>query len=307
MVGLPESCRNRADDELDDPGVSAAVAVLHALAAGAPLPPGLRGPMGDAARAVADRVASRDREVAEVASAAAAVHASSQQASAAKSTFLANMSHELRTPLNAIIGYAELIDDEYQVDGLHDDVQQIVTAGRHLLGLVSDILDLARVEAGRFDLELSDVDLAALVCEVADTMRPAMARRGCPMNIEVRARPTLRTDATKVRQVLIHLLSNAAKFTLEGQVTIVLDATEWEVCIWVGDGGVGIPRERQGTIFEPFTYGGADPHVPHGGTGLGLAITRRFSHLLGGDITLESGLGDSPTFTLRLPRRPQAC
>jgi len=306
MVSLPDSCRNRSDDELDDPGVSAAVAILHALAEDTPLPFGLQGPLGDAARAVANRIAARDREVAEVATAAAAAQESSDQANAAKSTFLENMSHELRTPLNAIIGYAELIDDEYQAEGLHDDVQQIVTAGRHLLGLVSDILDLARVEAGRFELELSHVDLAELVTEVAGTMGPVVARRSNRLITDIRARPLLLTDGGKVRQVLINLLSNAAKFTREGQVAILLDATEWEVCISVGDSGIGIPQERQRSIFEPFTQAGVDTHIHHGGTGLGLAITRRFSHLLGGDITVASALGEGSTFTLRLPRPPVA-
>jgi len=269
----------------------------------------LRGPVPSALRpgleAIAGALDQRDRRLTEVAAAAAAAQEASDQANEAKSAFLAHMSHELRTPLNAIIGYAELIHDEHDDDELRGDVERILTSGRHLLGLVGDILDLARVEAGRFEIELSMVDLGELVTDVAEGMRPVVEQRNNRLTVCNDAAPVLLTDATKVRQVLINLLSNAAKFTEGGEVGLRLSQTPWEVAVAVHDTGPGIAEERQRAIFEPFTQEDRDTHLRHGGTGLGLAITRRFCHLLGGDIRLRSAPGEGSTFTMVLPRPPE--
>ncbi len=215
------------------------------------------------------------------------------------------MSHELRTPLNAIIGYGEIIVEDAEESGLSmlaKDAQRILTAGRHLLSLVDGVLDLSRVESGTLALEFSEVDLVQLVQEAVDTMRPRVERSGSRLWLHHSVSPILQTDATKLRQVLFNLMGNAAKFTVEGDITVSVHANDWSVAISVTDTGPGIAPDRLNAIFEPFVQEGRDPKRP--GVGLGLAITRRFCHMLGGDVRVQSVLGQGTTFEVLLPLPP---
>jgi PAS domain S-box-containing protein len=234
-----------------------------------------------------------------------------EAASRSKSTFLANMSHELRTPLNAIIGYSEMIQEEAEDTGqeaLVPDLQKIHAAGRHLLGLISDILDLSKIEAGKMDVYLETFDVPEMVRAVVDTVRPLLEKNGntfqvsCPDDLG-----SMHADLTKVRQALMNLLSNAGKFTEGG--TIALEAAreprqggagDW-VRLKVTDSGIGMTPEQVAKLFQPFSQADASTTRKFGGTGLGLTITRRFCQMMGGDVTVESALGRGTTFTIRLP------
>ncbi|MDP8935051.1 MAG: ATP-binding protein [Cyanobacteriota bacterium] len=231
-----------------------------------------------------------------------------EAASRAKSTFLANMSHELRTPLNAIIGYSEMLQEEALESGLEDiipDTQKIYNAGKHLLTLINDILDLSKIEAGRMELYLENFDLGNLIEEVVATLHPLVEKNH--NQLQVSCSPDLGVmyaDLTKVRQILFNLLSNALKFTEGG--TVLLAATrqsaggsDW-VYLQVSDTGIGMSAEQQQGLFQPFIQGDASTTRKYGGTGLGLAISRLFCQMMGGDITLESLLGVGSTFTVQL-------
>lgn len=231
-----------------------------------------------------------------------------EAASRAKSTFLANMSHELRTPLNAIIGYSEMLQEEARESGLEDiipDTQKIYNAGKHLLTLINDILDLSKIEAGRMELYLEKFDLSNLIEEVVATLHPLVEKNhnqlqvSCSENLGV-----MYADLTKVQQILFNLLSNALKFTEGG--TVLLSATrepaggsDW-VYLQVSDTGIGMSAEQQQGLFEPFIQGDASTTRKYGGTGLGLAISRLFCQMMGGDITVQSQLDVGSTFTVHL-------
>ncbi|MEG4815008.1 ATP-binding protein [Microcoleus sp. K5-D4] len=231
-----------------------------------------------------------------------------EAASRAKSTFLANMSHELRTPLNAIIGYSEMLQEEARESGLEEiipDTQKIYNAGKHLLTLINDILDLSKIEAGRMELYLEKFDLSNLIEEVVATLHPLVEKNhnqlqvSCSENLGV-----MYADLTKVRQILFNLLSNALKFTEGG--TVLLSATrepagdtDW-VYLQVSDTGIGMSAEQQQGLFQPFIQGDASTTRKYGGTGLGLAISRLFCQMMGGDITVESVLDVGSTFTVHL-------
>jgi len=231
-----------------------------------------------------------------------------EAASRAKSTFLANMSHELRTPLNAIIGYSEMLEEEALESGLEDiipDTQKIHNAGKHLLTLINDILDLSKIEAGRMELYLEKFDLGNLIEEVVATLHPLVEKNHNQLQVSYSVNlGVMYADLTKVRQILFNLLSNALKFTEGG--TVVLGATrelaggsDW-VYLQVSDTGIGMSPEQQQGLFEPFIQGDASTTRKYGGTGLGLAISRLFCQMMGGDITLESQLGVGSTFTVQL-------
>ncbi|MEZ2237241.1 ATP-binding protein [Microcoleus sp.] len=237
-----------------------------------------------------------------------------EAASRAKSTFLANMSHELRTPLNAIIGYSEILEEEALeagFEGLIPDTQKIQTAGKHLLNLINDILDLSKIEAGRMELYLEDFHLGNLVEEVVATLYPLVEKNR--NQLQVCSSPDLGVmyaDLTKVRQILFNLLSNALKFTQEGTVVIsatreLTDGTEW-IYLRVADTGIGMSPQQQEGLFEPFIQGDASTTRKYGGTGLGLAISRLFCQMMGGDITIESELGVGSTFTVQLKAKVDA-
>ncbi|HEX5765933.1 MAG TPA: response regulator, partial [Woeseiaceae bacterium] len=224
-----------------------------------------------------------------------------------KSEFLANMSHELRTPLNAVIGYSELLQEEMEEQNLSEyiaDLGKINSAGKHLLALINDVLDLSKIEAGKMDVYMEDGDIAEIVDEVRTTIKPFVESYGnrftvtCPPG-------RIRTDITKLRQILFNLLSNAAKFTENGAVSLDVTKTqrdgvdEWQFRI--ADTGIGIAPDKMDRLFEEFSQLDAEVARKHGGTGLGLAISQRFCRMLGGEITVTSQPGHGSTFTVALP------
>lgn len=236
----------------------------------------------------------------------AAAQTQAEAASRAKSNFLANMSHELRTPLNAILGYSEMIAEDADDEALQADAHKIHGAGRHLLTLINDVLDLSKIEAGRMEVLCVPFDLQACITEVVDTIRPLAETNDDLLEVEVADDiGEMTSDGTKVRQILLNLLSNACKFTQDG--TIRLDVREAErfgephLCIVVTDTGIGMTAEELAKIFLEFTQADQATSEKYGGTGLGLAITKRFCELLGGEIDVTSQPGKGTTFTVFLP------
>jgi PAS domain S-box-containing protein len=229
-----------------------------------------------------------------------------EQASRAKSQFLAVMSHELRTPLNAILGYEELLETE--VSGPISSIQKhhlsrIRESTKHLLTLIEQILSLSRVQGGKEDLLIEEVDASALVREVANAVEPQLERKGLALQLDLpEGAIELRTDPRKVRQILFNVLSNAAKFTERGTVRVALSSADGELLYTVHDTGRGIEERDREHIFEPFVQVRGDGSMPSG-AGLGLAVARELARHLGGDITLESRPGEGSAFTIRLPQR----
>ncbi len=232
-----------------------------------------------------------------------------EAANTAKSQFLANMSHELRTPLNAIIGYSEMLEEEAAERGHSEygpDLQKIRAAGRHLLALINDILDLSKIEAGKLELLLEPFDLRGALEDVATTVQPLIARNANTLVIEAPGDlGSMHSDLTRLRQILLNLLSNASKFSEHGTITLGAERHGREVVLRVTDAGIGMTREQLGRLFEPFAQAEASTSRKYGGTGLGLAITRRFCQLMGGDVTASSEPGQGSTFTVRLPVDPR--
>ncbi len=238
-----------------------------------------------------------------------------EAANRAKSQFLAHMSHELRTPLNAIIGYSEMVEEEVGDLGhaeLAPDLQKIRAAGRHLLALINDILDLSKIEAGKLELFVEPFEVRQVVDEVATTVRPLVEKNA--NRLELACAPdlgTMRADLVKVRQTLLNLLSNASKFTERGTITLAArreangDGRDWLV-FTVRDSGIGMTPEQMAKLFEAFTQADASTARRYGGTGLGLAITRRFCRMMGGDVRVASEPGKGSTFTVRLPAAVEA-
>lgn len=235
-----------------------------------------------------------------------------RSANEAKSAFLANMSHELRTPLNAIIGYTELLKEECEDAGELDmlpDLERIHTAGQHLLRLISDILDLSRVEAGRMDLFNEVMTVPDLAHEVLLGIKPAAERNGNTLSIEVEDRlPALRVDRAKLSQVLNNLLDNAAKFTRDGEVGLRVRAGSIDgrpaIEFRVRDTGIGLSEAHLERLFAPFTQADESTTRRFGGTGLGLAISRSFTELMGGQIVAVSKEGEGSIFTVTMPITP---
>ncbi|MBV9359364.1 MAG: GAF domain-containing protein [Chloroflexi bacterium] len=228
-------------------------------------------------------------------------------ANQAKTTFLATMSHELRTPLNAIIGYSALVQEEAVELGqteLLPDLGKIDAAGRHLLSLINDVLDVSKVEAGKMELNLETVDLPTLVQEVVAVVEPLVEQQ---VNVlSVRCAPDLgevQVDALKLRQVLLNLLGNACKFTERGAIEVTASREPQRVVVRVRDTGVGMSPDQLARLFVPFAQGDATIASLHGGSGLGLAISRTYCRLMDGDLTVESTLGEGSTFTLWIPAR----
>jgi hypothetical protein len=232
-----------------------------------------------------------------------------EAANKAKSGFLANMSHELRTPLNAIIGYSEmLVEDaaDMEPEEIIPDLHKIHGAGKHLLTLINDILDLSKIEAGKMELYLEDFDLLALIEEVASTIKPLIEQKANTLEIHCGNNlGMVHSDLTKIRQCLFNLLSNASKFTEQGTIALLVDRTPEEDFDWltfsVRDSGIGMSSEQMEKLFQAFSQADTSTTRKFGGTGLGLAITKRFSQMMGGDISVESEPGVGTTFTLRLP------
>jgi PAS domain S-box-containing protein len=232
-----------------------------------------------------------------------------EEANRAKSQFIANMSHELRTPLTAVIGYGEMLEEEAEergLDAMLDDLRKINANARHLLSLINDVLDISKIEAGKMDLHLETFDIARVVTELTSTVEALVGRNGnrfevsCPPDIG-----TMRSDAVKVRQSLINLLSNAAKFTERGTVRLEVhrsdEGAEPSIVFRIADTGIGMSQEQLAKLFQRFSQADTSTTRRFGGTGLGLSITKAFASMLGGDISVESTSGEGTTFTLRLP------
>ncbi len=248
-----------------------------------------------------------------------------ESANRAKSTFLANMSHELRTPLNAIIGYSEMLQEEAEDSGneeLVPDLEKIRSAGKHLLSLINDILDISKIEAGKMELYLETFDIPSLIESAVATAIPLIEKNGnileiyCPDNLD-----TMHADMTKVRQVLLNLLSNAAKFTKNGKIAIAVEKINNEqlkiknqeessqilianaefLSFRIADTGIGMNPEQLQRVFLPFTQADASTTRIYGGTGLGLAISQRFCQMMGGTIEADSKFGVGSAFTVILP------
>ncbi len=250
-------------------------------------------------------VTERRRAEAEVAKAKEAA----ENANRTKSLFLANMSHELRTPLNAILGFSEMLQEEAVEKNLPEfnaDLQKISTAGKHLLGLINDILDLSKIEAGKMELHLETFDVCSLIAEVESTIAMQVAKNG--NTVEVSCAPdigVMHADLSKVRQGLFNLVSNAAKFTRDGHIRVeterkLMDEREW-ITFRVSDTGIGMGPEQIVRLFQPFTQADASTTRKFGGTGLGLALTRRFCQMMSGDVTVHSVLDEGSVFTITLP------
>jgi len=232
-------------------------------------------------------------------------------ANKAKSQFVANMSHELRTPLNAIIGYSEMLIEEAEDLGeaaFVPDLQKIGGAGRHLLGLINDILDFAKIEAGRMDVLVEPFEVRSLIEDVEATIAPLVEKNGNTLEVVAEAGlGEMRSDEMKIRQSLFNLLSNASKFTEAGEITLTVRSVagpvgEERLEFSVSDTGIGMTEEQKGRLFEAFTQADISTSRNYGGTGLGLTITRQFCRMLGGDVSVETEYGKGSTFTLSLPR-----
>jgi len=233
----------------------------------------------------------------------------SETANKTKSLFLANMSHELRTPLNAILGYSEIMQEEandLEMDEFASDLEKINTAGKHLLTLINDILDLSKIEAGKMELFVEEFEVADVIQEAADTIRPLMGKNR--NKFEISFSPDLgemKSDLAKVRQSLLNLLSNAAKFTHEGNVMLEVTREKMNDLDWIAlrvrDTGIGMSADQLVKLFRPFTQADASTTRRFGGTGLGLALTRRFCQMMGGDVTVSSTVGEGSTFTMKIP------
>jgi PAS domain S-box-containing protein len=225
-------------------------------------------------------------------------------ASRHKSEFLANMSHELRTPLNAIIGFTRIVmrrSKEVIEDKQYENLEKILASGQHLLALINAILDLSKIEAGHIEVFPEETALAPVLEQCVRTVEP-LVKVSLVREFDG-ALPAIYVDEEKLRQIVINLLSNAAKFTEEGAIRVRAQASNGSVAIAVADTGIGIPQDKLGLIFEEFEQVDASSTREHGGTGLGLAIARRLARLMGGDIGVESAPGKGSTFTLTLPLR----
>ena len=231
------------------------------------------------------------------------------EANQAKSAFLANMSHELRTPMNAILGYAEMLAEDAEEEGNDDqlaDLKEIMDAGQHLLSLVNDVLDISKVEAGRMDLYLETFDLTKMMGEVASTTRALVDKNKNTLEVSIADdMGEIHADVTKVRQILFNLMSNAAKFTSDGTITLFGKRRSGEngdiIRLGVSDDGIGIAEDKLDHIFEEFSQADDTTTKNFGGTGLGLALVKRFCQMMGGEIWVESTVGEGSSFILELP------
>ncbi|MBI5368826.1 MAG: response regulator, partial [Planctomycetes bacterium] len=261
-----------------------------------------------------DLVKERTSQLARANEELAAARDTAEQASRTKSSFLANMSHELRTPMNAIIGYAEMLMEDAAESGETDtvaDLKKIHAAGRHLLSLINDILDLSKIEAGKMDLFLESFEIVGMVKDVASTVQPLVEKNAnrlvvnCPPDLGA-----IHADLTRTRQVLFNLLSNACKFTKSATVTLEVGRATWAgkecLVLRVIDQGIGMTPEQVGRLFQDFVQADASTTRKFGGTGLGLSICRKICRMMGGDVTVSSVEGTGSTFTVYVPVTVQA-
>ncbi|HZO00292.1 MAG TPA: ATP-binding protein, partial [Burkholderiales bacterium] len=230
-----------------------------------------------------------------------------ETASRHKSQFLASMSHELRTPLNAILGFNEMILDQVYGEvppDVQEPLQNIQSSGKHLLGLINNVLDLAKIEAGRMELALSDYSVQDTVASVHSTLKPLAAEKGLDFVAEVPADiPPAHGDPGRVAQCLMNLAGNSLKFTRQGRVAIAVARSDGRLRFSVADTGIGIPADKIASLFTEFKQTDATIASEYGGTGLGLSITKKFIEMHGGKIWVESEPGKGSTFLFEIPLR----
>jgi signal transduction histidine kinase len=228
-----------------------------------------------------------------------------QTANKAKSDFLAKMSHELRTPLNAIIGYNEMLIEEADDDGLEtysEDLNKINSSGEHLLTLINDILDLSKIEAGKMDLHIEEFNLEDILKQVEATAKPLVEKNKNKFIIKSKIKKLkLQNDQTKLRQILFNMLSNAAKFTKKGTVSLSTSDNASDITFAVTDTGIGMNKEQLSKVFEEFTQAESSTSKNYGGTGLGLPISKKMAEMMGGKMEVESEEGKGTTFSIIIP------
>ena len=226
-----------------------------------------------------------------------------------KSTFVANMSHELRTPLNAIIGYSEMLQEDAELlglDELGEDLLKIYQSGKHLLDLINDILDMTKIEAGKLEIRYDDFDISLLIENTTESIQPLLRKNNNRLIVDCDPQlGIICTDMTRLRQVLLNILSNACKFTKSGEIRVIVNRQFDEQAEYfylvISDTGIGISQGNIQKLFQPFSQADSSTTRQYGGTGLGLAISHRLCQMMGGDITLQSELGKGSTFTIHLP------
>jgi signal transduction histidine kinase len=237
---------------------------------------------------------------------------SAEEANKGKSYFLANMSHELRTPLNAIIGYSEMLEEDLTDPAQTEqagDCQKIISSGKHLLNLINEILDLSKIEAGRMDIEIVNMNLAPVVSDVVSTIKPLIEKEKNNFILEYAdvELGNLHSDPVKIKQILLNMLSNAAKFTHDGDITLRINSLKEGIQEWVvfsvTDTGIGMEQNRLEQLFKPFIQADITTTREYGGTGLGLTITKHFCEMLGGRIEVSSNMGGGSIFSVSLPRK----
>jgi signal transduction histidine kinase len=237
-----------------------------------------------------------------------------EAASQHKSAFLASMSHELRTPLNAIIGLTEMMltsAARFGTEKAQEPLRRVNAAGTHLLGLINEVLDLSKIEAGKLELNREPVNLPLLIDEVIGTAGQLAEKNKNRLVVEAQENlDPLAADSMRLKQILLNLLSNACKFTNEGEVALrvrkVADGGDW-IDLAVADNGIGLTAEQQAKLFQEFTQADSLTARRYGGTGLGLALSRKLARMMGGDVTVTSEVGKGSVFTLRLPAGGDAC
>lgn len=237
-----------------------------------------------------------------------------EEANKIKSEFVANMSHELRTPLNAIIGYSEMLKEEAEDEGRNDNVKdfnKIIGSGKHLLSLINDVLDLSKLEAGKIEVFLEEVNIPELLSDITTIAAPLVEKNNNDLKLDIEPDlPIMFTDVVRVRQCLLNLLSNASKFTKDGHIVLTVkkilkEHKEW-ISFAVSDTGIGMPSDRLEKLFKAFSQVDTSTTRKYGGTGLGLFLSKQFSEMLGGSIDVESEFGKGSTFTITLPVKSES-
>ena len=257
--------------------------------------------------ALANKVKELEQRTAELVITTMKAQTAQEQAKAAnhaKSRFLANISHELRTPLNAIMGYTEILQEEFQEQGdinYLSDLQKVAGASKHLLSLIDNILDISKIEAGRIEVHWQKFELAKVITEAADTIRPLLSQNNNSLTVQTDYLGMVYADTIKVRQCLLNLLSNANKFSQNSMIVLFTKRESPWLVLGVSDQGIGFPSEQIEYLFQPFTQADDSTTRRYGGTGLGLAITKEFCELMGGQLHISSTAAQGSTVTLRLP------